>query len=1000
MAWIHYKLYRPYALCLVFLILINLFLWFYPVIDAGTVFRLCPGYWALVFLLTIPLFLAFPVIVYTIYAVKYFKIPAVEQAALPGEVQASKTTFEYLKTVGFVLLAILTLLATCMCLIMTAVAAAYHNQHMSLVQDKVSIVEGAVVKGDKIVIERDNEGFTHIQGSDIEDVAFGLGFTHARDRLFQMDYYRRIARGQLAEVAGDRALNCDKYMRTLGLYQSGQDDYTTLSDDTKTFLTRYTAGVNYYKGRYGQSNKAFETTVLSYDIADWSVYDSMAVLKLWQLLNSGNANLEMLRFYLATVKGLSVDRVMDLVPMTPLNSSYASFSPQDLDTPTELSKGYIQQELASLQQSLQNSASIQNSVGVKTPKSTSTSYTVPSYSNIDELFAYFDPVTTFFKHNSDWFGAGGFMFGTALYPDATSAYVSSRGEGFRTQLPNPAYVTHLKLKSASTTLSTMGPTIPGIPGLLEGRSGLGAWTISTMYADCMDWYIVYNVTSNPLYYYANGGTYNYTYREEKINVKGADPVTITVRNTIYGPIMTDLLPDSLKYGNIQMALQWTGNVDTDNTMDWVTGAWQTLTLDDFNTLTANKFNNPPMNMLTYFRSAYAVYFGVGRLPQRQNGHSGLFPALADGSAAWLGWNSPIVNARAFFAKKKYFVNANNKPVSIGYRYNFGYDFPTSYRARRLNDRISSFYTSTQIIPVLEDDIRLIIRDRVNVYFSEDLKPLLDKAADKLSDTDMAASLKSWQGGFEPNSFEPVIAQKWYYELSRVAAVDTGVAYWDNPVFIQNVFLPNYVYNKNGTIVTADTVSSATQQRNIQACVLALSTIYKVTATSNDQTACDDFAAQALAKVVKQYGRTRLSSIYPKQWSHYITEPTNINCVCARDSYALGGGEFTVLQSAPIRPTMQLDASQPSGMNENSSPSFYSNQGFYFEQYAYLGPNSAAATNQYIPKMNVAGGITGHQWDKGIYDTFQGMVIERGDYLQALLSSYSVASSQTLEQVKV
>ena len=74
MAWLHYKLYRPYALFLVFLVFVNLFLWFYPVIDAGTVFRLCGGYWALVFVLTIPLFLAFPVAIYLFYAVKYFRM--------------------------------------------------------------------------------------------------------------------------------------------------------------------------------------------------------------------------------------------------------------------------------------------------------------------------------------------------------------------------------------------------------------------------------------------------------------------------------------------------------------------------------------------------------------------------------------------------------------------------------------------------------------------------------------------------------------------------------------------------------------------------------------------------------------------------------------------------------------------------------------------------------------------------------------------------------------
>ncbi|EFC47872.1 penicillin amidase family protein [Naegleria gruberi] len=996
MAWLHYKLYRPYAICLVFLILINLLLWIYPVIDAGTVFRFCPGYWLFVFLVTVPFFLAFPVVIYLIFAIKYFKIPAVEQAALPSDVQASRTTLEYLKIVGYVTLATFVLLATCMCLILTAIAAAYHQQHVSLVQETISILRDIVVKGDKIVIERDSEGFSHITGSDIEDVAFGLGFAHARDRLFQMDYYRRIARGQLSEIVGDRALYCDKYMRTLSLYNYGVSHYTNLTSDTQTFVSRYAAGVNYYKGRYGSSNKAFETTLGSYDIADWTIYDSMAVLKLWQFINSGNANMEILRFYLATVKELSMDRVMDLVPMTPLNSSFASFTPVELDTPVSLRNIYRQTELDSLTQDRLNNINAQSNIGVTSPKSTSTSYTAPKFASVDDLLLYFDPLTTMLKQNSDWIGAGGYLFGTALSA-SSSAYVSSKGEGFRTQVPNPVYVAKLKFKTTASTYSSMGPTIPGIPGLIEGRSSINTFTTSNMYADCMDWYIIKDDGSSNNYA-ANGATLPYTTRTETINVKGASAVTITVRSTVYGPIMTDILPDTLKKSGAQLALKWTSLSDVDLTMNWITQAWQQTTLATFNTLTVNNFHNPPMNMLVMFTAAYPVYFGVGRFPIRATGHSGLFPA--SNNQVWTGYNAALVNFRAFIARKDYFVSANNKPVGYGYRYNFGYDFGHSYRARRLNDLISPYYGSTTT-PFLEADLKKFIKDQVNVYFSEDLMPLLTKSVNYYSDissSSIGKLLLAWDGSFTSSSSEAPIAQRWYYELSRIAASDTGVAYWDNPIFVRDAFLPNYVYSKNGTTVTSETISSDTQNRNIQSCVLALSTIYGVTGQAADQTACDLYAAKALQSVIKKYGDPKLGNIYEKKFSHYFSEDGSYSCACTRSTYSVAGGEFTIYQSAPVRPDISTSTSSTTGLDENYSPRFYSNQGFYFQQYAVLGANSVASSSSIKPKILVPGGITGHQWDKTVYDTYLYRVLEGGEYPTALLEKYSVSSSQTLVQV--
>src|SRR6266700_5804615 len=85
-------------------------------------------------------------------------------------------------------------------------------------------VEGRIaVKGLKaeVRIERDGDGVPLITAANDEDAAFGLGFAHAQDRLFQMELQRRYAAGRLAEIFGAQALPTDRQMRVLGLYRSG-----------------------------------------------------------------------------------------------------------------------------------------------------------------------------------------------------------------------------------------------------------------------------------------------------------------------------------------------------------------------------------------------------------------------------------------------------------------------------------------------------------------------------------------------------------------------------------------------------------------------------------------------------------------------------------------------------------------------------------------------------------------------------------------------------------
>lgn len=68
-----------------------------------------------------------------------------------------------------------------------------------------------------VSIYRDSYGIPQIYAGRPEDAYFALGYTHATDRLFQMELFRRRASGTLAEIFGRLMLEDDVFVRQIGI---------------------------------------------------------------------------------------------------------------------------------------------------------------------------------------------------------------------------------------------------------------------------------------------------------------------------------------------------------------------------------------------------------------------------------------------------------------------------------------------------------------------------------------------------------------------------------------------------------------------------------------------------------------------------------------------------------------------------------------------------------------------------------------------------------------
>ena len=175
----------------------------------------------------------------------------------------------------------------------------------------VGEVSGVPGLGAEVTVSYDSLGVPHIVAGSDDDASYATGYVHARDRLFQMDFMRRAARGTLAEMLGSAALSNDVAIRTVftaqapvaaGLPNAGsyriEDVITsTLPAAFRSYLQRYADGVNRYlvdmaTGANGARVPAEYVAIASlpgtYAPTPWTVQDSIAIgrLQSWLLSES------------------------------------------------------------------------------------------------------------------------------------------------------------------------------------------------------------------------------------------------------------------------------------------------------------------------------------------------------------------------------------------------------------------------------------------------------------------------------------------------------------------------------------------------------------------------------------------------------------------------------------------------------------------------------------------------------------------------------------------
>ena len=98
----------------------------------------------------------------------------------------------------------------------------------------------------QVEILRDRWGVPHIYAATVHDLFFAQGYITAKDRLFQIDLWRRAGTGKLAEVLGTAALERDTLARAVNFHGDWTTEWAAYGEDTKTIVTAFTDGINAY----------------------------------------------------------------------------------------------------------------------------------------------------------------------------------------------------------------------------------------------------------------------------------------------------------------------------------------------------------------------------------------------------------------------------------------------------------------------------------------------------------------------------------------------------------------------------------------------------------------------------------------------------------------------------------------------------------------------------------------------------------------------------------
>ena len=587
--------------------------------------------------------------------------------------------------------------------------------------EKTLQVEGL---SEPVEILVDRWGIPHIYAETEEDLFFAQGFNAARDRLFQLELWRRQVTGTVSELLGSRTLDKDIGARLLRYRGDLEQELNHYHERGTVVFGAFVRGVNAYIAltKHEPELLPLEFRLLGTTPGEWTLEVIVSRLnglfsnvttevRNAQLLQSMDANtLKSLSDFRPRNPDLSDHGVdLSLISNDILKFYVAARAPVDF-VPTDIAPAYRTEETAG----------------------DAAQATLPAGNQLTDWIA-------------DGFGSNNWVVSGERTLSGSPMLANDPHRAV--SVPALRYVVHL----VGPGWNAIGSGEPTVPGVSMGHNEQGAWGLTIHGRDMEDLYVYETNPDNPNQYRYQNEWEDMRVVRETIPVKGQDSVTVDLKFTRHGPVLSEDLTHNKAYA-LRAAWQQAGaapylaDLRYGRAKNW----------DEFRDGTSYHFG-PAHNVVWADVHGDIGWQVTGLAPIRS--WSGLLPVPGDGRFEWSG-NMPVNELpHVLNPPTGFFATANEANVPHDYPYVFSYNYAEPLRSARIHELLGDtrrYLTVADMHAIQEDQFSIPARV---------LLPLLDGL--ESDDDEIRRSLdllRDWDKTLEKDSKTAAIYIAWERRL--------------------------------------------------------------------------------------------------------------------------------------------------------------------------------------------------------------------------------------------
>ncbi|WDE13096.1 penicillin acylase family protein [Thalassomonas haliotis] len=459
------------------------------------------------------------------------------------------------------------------------------------------------------VIERDENGIATIKGEQRNDVAVALGFVHAQERFFQMDLLRRNSAGELSSLFGPAALKHDKKIRRHRFRERAREIIKHLPSQQLALLKAYTRGVN--QGLELLKAAPFEYLLLQQEPVFWQEEDT--VLTIFSMYIDLQFEYGERELTLGLIKSNLGDDIYQF--LNPKGSRW--------DAAIDNSRYEASAIPASPRQA--DGAAAQTDKVSANP------------------FSYRDQAL---PGSNNWAVSG------KLSENGSAILANDMHLNLR--VPNTWYRTSLEYRNhENQAVKVTGVSLPGAPSIIAGSNGNIAWGFTNSYGDWSDVILLESNEDNSQYLTPDGYR-PFTTHKQVIAVKDQKSVEISVRDTIWGPVIGE------NYQGKMIAYRWVAH-DLNAVNLNLTELEQAKNTDQAFAIAAIS-GIPAQNMVVADKQGNIGWTIMGPIPVKKGDIGDVPASWAKGENSWSGYLTPDLYPKVKNPKSNRLWTANSRVV--------------------------------------------------------------------------------------------------------------------------------------------------------------------------------------------------------------------------------------------------------------------------------------------------------------------------------------------------